>query len=109
MRTCLSLCDLEKTSKNSLCSFKRLRYLQHLSVVMIHTKPVTATRLLNKTVLYKIVYTFRSWGCQMAQTEVSNPGVEMTEFCWKVDFVPLRNVLVPLGADGTNVLETNCK
>lgn len=34
----------------------------------------------------------------------------------KVDFVPLRNVLVPLwddddddDDDGTNVLETNCK
>lgn len=34
---------------------------------------------------------------------------KVTEFCLKVDFVPLRNVEVPLGDDGTNVLETNCK
>lgn len=45
----------------------------------------------------------------MARTEVSDPGVKTAEFCLKVDFVPLRNVLVPLGGDGTNVLETNCK
>lgn len=45
----------------------------------------------------------------MARTEVSNPGVKIAEFCLKVDFVPLRNVLVPPGDDGTNVLETNCK
>lgn len=46
---------------------------------------------------------------ELSGSEVSGSGVKTTEFCVKVDFVPLWNVSVPPGDDGTNVLETNCK